>query len=145
MSRTVFRENIFISFIVFIVMVVLAIILYVKLELPIIVVPIVILIAFSIFIPAIRKKVVIEDGTLRYEKIGKTESVALQEVSQIVRKEQLTYVDKHISSHDNEKNSGNIKLGKTGFKQANPKEKNMKKFVSFWMMREEQYCPFPQI
>src|SRR5690625_4799507 len=102
MNRVVFRPNIVITFIIFIAMVILSVFLYVKLDFPMITIPIIVLLAFLIFIPAVRNKIIIEDGVLRYEKIGRTEFADLKRVSQIVKKEEITYVDKPTGLRDDD-------------------------------------------
>src|SRR5690625_1824484 len=98
-------------------MIILAIFLYVKLDFPVITILIVVILAFLTFIPTVRKKVVIEDGVLLYEKIGKTESVELKRVSQIVKREELTYVNRPTGLREDEEYTKNsVKLRKMEFK-----------------------------
>lgn len=111
MDREVFQSNNLILFLIIGSLFAGMTIAYFQADLPIWVLPIVLVIGIFIIFSSIRTKLVVEDGQLRYEKLIGKEEVELKRVSQIVVREIETIVNKS-SNHDSNLNQGSdIKRG----------------------------------
>lgn len=101
-------------------------------DLPIWVLPIVLVIGALIVVSSIKTKLVIEDGLLRYEKWGGGDEVPLARVAQIVTREVETIVNRTVSeSGTHGGNTGGVTIGKVrlGNRQNLEQERSTEKVV----------------
>lgn len=112
MERTVFQSNKMIPIVILAVIVIGSIVGYFQMNIPIWIVPIVLVVGGFVIFGMFKTKLVIEDGFIRYEKLGGGDEVDLKKVSQIVMREVETIVNKE-SPHDRDRfhNQEDVKLG----------------------------------
>lgn len=99
MDRTVFQPNRVIPIVIFAVVIIGSVIGYIQMNLPIWIIPIALLVGGFVVFSMYKTKLVIEDGFLRYEKLGGGDEVELSKVSHIVMREVETIVNKE-SPHE---------------------------------------------
>jgi len=114
LSREVFQTNKYIVIGIVSAIFIGITIFYFQVDFPILVLPIVAVIGLLVIISTIKTKVVIENGFLRYEKIGRGEEVDLKKVGQIVTREVETIVDRKTDRTDRTSQNSGFSKGKFG-------------------------------
>lgn len=132
MERIIFTENKLITYAIVFGIATIATLLFVFMDnIPILVLPVAYLISLFIWITSIRTKVIIENGSLRYERLIGGEEVALQDVAQIVQREVETIVDKNRDGERSRRSGRGMRIGNVRFGDGKPvnEEREVKKII----------------
>lgn len=124
MDREVFQSNKMIAFITVIVIFIGVTIAYLKADFPIEMFAVASIFGVLFLLPALKTKLIIEDGMLRYEKRGGKEEVELAKVSQILAREVETIVNK-----DNEPSSFQSSGSRIKFSNNLNQERQVQKVI----------------
>lgn len=111
MNREVFQSNKIILFIIIAAVYIGITIAYFQANFSIWILPLVFIAGIFIIFTSLRTKLIIEDGILRYEKLGGGNEVELKNVSEIVMREVETIVDKSNEQRPFQDQGGDVKLG----------------------------------
>lgn len=124
MDREVFQSNKMIAFITVVAIFIGVTIAYLKAGFPVGVFAVASIFGVLFLVPAFKTKLIIEDGMLRYEKIGGKEEIDLVKVSQILTREVETIVNR-----DNESSSSRNSGNKVRFSNTANQERQVKKII----------------
>lgn len=96
---------------------------------------------FIIILSALKTKVVIEDGSLRYERLGRVEKIELEKVTEILIRE----VEEFVNEDGNTINdSAGITIGNIRLSNSTQEQKRVVKKIIYLMDKEDQtFFSFP--
>jgi len=141
-DREVFQSNKFIVIGIVVAIVIGLTIVYFQTDLPIWILLIVALVGVFVIFSSMKSKVVIEKGLLRYEKIGGGEEVPLNKVSQIVKREVETIVNRNKDGETVQ--GGGISIGKLKINQQNVNQERQVEKIFYVLDKEGRtFFSFP--
>lgn len=122
MNREVFQSNKIVLFGIIGAVFVGAIIAYIQVRFPIWILPIAFAVGGLIVFSSLKTKIIIEDGKMRYEKLGGGDEVDLKNIAQIVIREVETIVDKSQNQPGVQSQGSDVRLGQV---RINHNEQNV--------------------
>src|SRR5690625_2895180 len=146
MNREVFQSNKIILFLIIGAICIVATIVYFQAEFPIWILPIVYIVGIFIIFTSIKTKIIIENGKLRYEKLGGGEEVDLKNVAQIIVREVETIVDRSSKNESSQHQGGDIRIGGisiTGKQRNVDQERKVERIVYVLDLEERTVFSFP--
>lgn len=129
MERAVFQSNKVILIAIITAIFIGSIIVYLQTDLPIWIIPIVLVAGVFFIFASIKTKLVIEDGMLRYEKLTGGDEADLQKVSHIVMREVETIVDNSPMNHSQHNREEDVKFGNIRINNNNQQQVDQERKV----------------
>lgn len=146
MNQEVFQSNKVILFLIVGAFCMIATVVYFQAEFPIWILPIVYIVGVFIIFTSLKTKVIIENGKLRYEKLGGGEEVDLKNVAQIIVREVETIVDRNSKHESSQHQGGDIRVGSisvTGNQRNVDQERKVERIVYVLDLEGRTVFSFP--